>query len=389
MKRCGAWLGVLAFIALAASGRPQAVSIRRVPAGGIQPQIAVEPNGGIHMIYFSGDPKSGDLFYIRSTAAGEAFTRPLRVNSQEGSVIAVGTIRGGQIAVGANGRVHVAWNGSNVARPLGPMNPEAGAPGSPMLYTRLNDQGTAFEPQRNLMLQTFGLDGGGTVAADTAGNVYVAWHGKASGAAEGEAGRQVWMAESHDSGKTFAAEKPGWNDATGACGCCGMAMFAGSNGTLYALYRSATENVHRDIYLVASRDRGKSFQGAMIHPWEINACPMSSMSFAENGETTLAAWETGGQVFYGEVSATTVPKPIAAPGEGKGRKHPRLAMNARGETILLWTEGTGWQRGGSLAWQLFDRNGIPIGAKGSAPGSPTWSFGTVAARPDGSFIVFY
>jgi hypothetical protein len=116
---------------------------------------------------------------------------------------------------------------------------------------------------------------------------------------------------------------------------------------------------------------------------------MSSMSFAETSGATLAAWETGGQVFYGKVSGAAVPKPIAAPGEGKGRKHPRLAMNSRGETILLWTEGTGWQRGGSLAWQVFDRNGSPIGARGSAPGAPTWSFGAVAARQDGSFTVLY
>jgi hypothetical protein len=168
-----------------------------------------------------------------------------------------------------------------------------------------------------------------------------------------------------------------------------MAMFAKSDGTLLALYRSATGNVHRDIYLVVSRDRGRSFQGSMVHPWEINACPMSSMSFAESGGTTLAAWETGGQVFYGKVSAEAILKLIAAPGEGKGRKHPRLATNFRGETILLWTEGTGWQRGGALAWQLFDRSENPIGSRGSAPGAPTWSFGVVTANPDGNFIILY
>jgi hypothetical protein len=110
-----AWLALWAFVAFGATDRPEAVSVRRVPDGGIQPQIAFEPNGAIHMIYFSGDPKSGDLFYIRSIAAGETFSRPLRVNSQQGSVIAVGTIRGGQIAVGETGRVHIAWNGSNAA----------------------------------------------------------------------------------------------------------------------------------------------------------------------------------------------------------------------------------------------------------------------------------
>jgi len=389
MRSVVPWLVLSAFVVFRATDLRETISVMRVPDGGIQPQIAVGANGAVHMIYFSGDPKGGDLFYVRSTAADKVFSRPLRVNSQQGSAIAIGTIRGGQIAVGKNGSVHVAWNGSSTALPSGPINPEAGQPGSPMLYARLNDQSNAFEPQRNLMLHTFGLDGGGTVAADTAGNVYVAWHGKASGADEGEAGRQVWVAESNDSGKTFAPEVPALKDPTGACGCCGMAMFASRDGTLLTLYRSATQNVHRDVYLIASKDRGKSFQGSMVHPWEINACPMSSMAIAETGGTTLAAWETGGQVFYGKILGTAVTKPIAAPGEGKGRKHPRLAINSRGETILLWTEGTGWQRGGSLAWQVFDRYGSHIGGKGSVTGAPTWSFGAVTARPDGTFTVIY
>ncbi len=389
MTRRLALQSLWAFAALAASDHPLAVSLVRVPSGGIQPQIAVEPNGAIHMIYFSGDPKGGDLFYIRSASGGASFSQPIPVNSQRGSVIATGTIRGGQIAAGGDGRVHVAWNGSGTALPLGSVNPDSGKPGSPMLYTRLNDQRTAFEPQRNVMLQTFGLDGGGTVAADAAGNVYVAWHGKGAGAAAGEAGRRVWVAESHDAGKTFAPEISAWNRSTGACACCGMAMFATREGTLLALYRSATQDVHRDIYLLASKDHGKSFQGSMVHAWQINACPMSSMSFAEDAGKTLAAWETGGQVLYGNVLAAEVPKPIAAPGEARGRKHPRLATNSRGETILVWTAGTGWQRGGSLAWQVFDRNGNPIGDMGSAPGVPVWSFGAVAASPNGTFTIFY
>src|ERR1700676_406433 len=131
MKSRAAWLALLGLVAFGATDRRGAVSVRRLPDGGIQPQIAIEPNGTIHIIYFSGDPKSGNLFYVRSTAAGEAFSRPLRVNSQEGSVTALGTIRGGQIAIGENGRIHVAWNGSGAALPPGPVNPESGKPGSP------------------------------------------------------------------------------------------------------------------------------------------------------------------------------------------------------------------------------------------------------------------
>lgn len=365
------------------------VRLLRVPNGGIQPSVVVKPDGAWDVLYYSGDPKNGDLFFARSADRGKTFSAPMRVNSQAGSALALGTIRGGQMALGANGRLHIAWNGSGIARPLGPLNPEAGTPGSPMLYTRLNDRGTAFEPQRNLMQGTFGLDGGGTLAADADGNVFVAWHGKQAGAAQGEAGRQVWIARSGDSGKTFAPEKAAWAEPTGACGCCGMAMFAARDGSLFALYRSATEDVHRDIYVLASKDHGGSFEGSLVQRWEINACPMSSMSFAEAAGSIYAAWETGGQVFYGRVAGSTIGQTIGAPGEGKGRKHPRIAVNQRGEVLLVWTEGTGWQRGGSAWWQIFDAQGKPLGEKGTAPGVGVWSFAAVAAGADGGFTIFY
>jgi hypothetical protein len=148
-----------------------------------------------------------------------------------------------------------------------------------VFYARLNGGHTAFEPQRNLMTRTFGLDGGGAVAADSAGNVYVAWHGKAPAAVAGEAGRQVWITASHDRAATFAPEQPTWKEPVGACGCCAMAMFADRRGVVRMLYRSATENIHRDIYLLTSLDRGHTFDGRQLHLCEENACPMSSMAF--------------------------------------------------------------------------------------------------------------
>lgn len=356
---------------LLASLPAAAVELVAVPEGGLQPQVAVH-DGEIHLIYFRGEAKAGDLFYVHGRDG--KYSEPLRVNSEPGASIAMGTIRGGQIAVGHDGVVHVAWNGSATSK------------GHPMIYARLLPGAQAFEPLRNLMRQTTGLDGGGTLAVSH-GKVYVAWHGCGAGAVEGEAGRPVWIAKSSDNGKTFAAEASAWDEPAGACGCCGMSLFADHAGTLFGLYRSATGNVHRDIYLVSSKD-GKRFEGSMVQPWEINAYPMSSMSFAEGGGATVGAWETGGQVFWGEVRGSKVAKAMAAPGEGKGRKHPRVARNAAGETLLVWTEGTGWQRGGSLAWQLYDKDGKPKGEAGAAPGVPAWSFAAPVARAKGEFTIF-
>jgi hypothetical protein len=114
---------------------------------------------------------------------------------------------------------------------------------------------------------------------------------------------------------------------------------------------------------------------------------MSSMSFSEGASNVVGSWETGGQVYFENFTNTNA-IPVSAPGDGKGRKHPRLAVGPNGDILLVWTEGTGWQRGGSLAWQLFDPNGKSLGEMHSQAGIPTWSFGAAAVKPDG-FVILY
>ncbi|HLG97894.1 MAG TPA: sialidase family protein [Bryobacteraceae bacterium] len=375
------------FAGFAGEADSRRIRLYRVPNDGIQPQAAFDDNGTLHLIYYIGDAHHGDILYAHSKDGGATFSPALRVNTG-GSAIAAGTIRGPQFALGKAGRVHVAWNGSTQA---GPLNPDSGKPGAPMFYSRINDAGDAFEPERNLMLHSFGLDGGGSIGASVDGDVYVTWHGIAQSEAkdtgkEGEARRRVWLTRSADNGKTFSEESKAWAQETGACGCCGMKTFVSKNGDVYALYRSATESVHRDIYLLHSRDRGKTFQGTLLHKWNINACPMSSMDFAENANTLVCTWQTGGQVYWTRINGDRTGEPTGAPGEGKGRKHPRLAVNGKGEVLLVWTEGTGWQKGGSLAFQLYDSTGTPSGDTTRFPGVPTWSFAATVATADFSVI---
>ena len=118
-----------------------------------------------------------------------------------------------------------------------------------MLYARSDEARARFEPQRNLMTRTHGLDGGGSIAADGSGNVYVAWHGQAR-ASSGEGNRRMWVARSSDDGATFSAEGPAWDRPTGACGCCGTAALADAQGSVYLLYRAATDGVERDFRIV-------------------------------------------------------------------------------------------------------------------------------------------
>jgi hypothetical protein len=95
-------------------------------------------------------------------------------------------------------------------------------------------------------------------------------------------------------------------------------------------------------------------------------------------------WQTEKQVYFAVVDPETgaAGPRVAAPGEGS-RKFPSLAINARGETLLAWAEGTGWQKGGSLAWQIYDKSGKPTGEHGESPGEPVWSFPAAFTATDG------
>lgn len=365
----------------AAAEGPTEVKLVRVPNRGIQPQAAVDPEGTLHLVYLGDEPDSANVYYVRKPAGAEAFSKPLRVNSQPGTAIAIGSIRGAQLAIGRDNRVHVAWNGSSRAEPR--INVKYA---SHMLYSRLADGGEAFEPQRNVAGKAFLLDGGGSVAADLEGNVYVVWH-----SGDGEQNRRVWIARSTDDGATFASEEPIDADRDGVCGCCGLKAFADREGSVYVLYRAAREKVNRDMLLLTSTDGGKTFRSELAGKWMVANCPMSSESFLDGPKAVSAAWETDGQVFFSRVDKKQhrLSKPLAPPSAPGGRKHPALAANGLGETILVWDEGTGWQKGGALAWQVFDEKGKPTKARGRAEGIPVWSFPAVYTAPDDSFVVVY
>jgi len=232
------------------------------------------------------------------------------------------------------------------------------------------------------------LDGGGSVAADGQGNVYVFWHAPQPGNTNGESGRAVFMARSTDDGKTFAPEQRVTDKPTGACGCCGMKAFADSRGNVYALYRSASDPVHRDETLLVSRNQGSDFEFAYTHGWEVGACPMSSASISETPLGVVAAAETHERVYFIRLDSRTarVSEPISPPGKAK---HPVAVGNSRGEVLLVWTEGTGWGKGGAAAWQIYDPDGHPTAERGRVDGVPVWSLATAVAKPDGDFVILY
>lgn len=358
------------------------VRLTRTPNDGIQPQAAIDERGVVHLIYYKGDPRSGDIFYTRRM--GGEFSAPIRVNDRPGTAIAAGTIRGAQLSIGPDGRAHVIWNGNDF------VNGSPDHVGAPLFYARLNDAGSAFEPQRDLITYAAGLDGGSSIAADPNGNVYAVWHAQIPEAPGGEKGRGVFVRKSSDHGKTFDREQLANTDEPGVCACCGLRAFAGPKGALYILYRAAFEPTERDAVLLVSKNGAPPFRSVLRHNWNIASCPMSSASLSAANGVTLASWETAGNVYWTTIdSAESKAAPFRSPEGGGNRKHPVAVSNGRGELLVAWTEGTGWQRGGKVAWQMYGSDGKPHGPKGTADGVPVWSLVTAIAHPDGQFEIIW
>ncbi|HWE04183.1 MAG TPA: sialidase family protein [Tepidisphaeraceae bacterium] len=372
---------LLALCAVSRAGEAPVVTTMRVPGGGVQPQAAVDDAGVVHLVYLSGDPSHSDIFYVQSKDAA-TFSKPLRVNSQPGSAVAMGTIRGAHLALGRAGKVYVAWTGSMSAEPK--------APGKlmPVLFARSIDGGASFEPQRNVIQTETGPAEGASVAADDAGSVYVAWHAPMA-KGEGEQSRRVLLARSRDDGKTFAAETPVSGQA-GTCGCCGLRI-AVADGSLLALYRTADQHINRNMTLLRVDPATLNPVPQTVGIMQSAVCVMSTSALSKTPAGELGAWEINGQIFWSSITAQ--PDRLSAmpvPGPAGGRKHPALAANGAGQILVVWTQGTGWNKGGTIAWQIYEPSGTPSpNGAGRADKLPVWGAPAAFAKRDGSFVIVY
>ena len=351
-------------------GEVVVVEIVRVPDGGRMPRAVIDEADTVHLVYFEGVMSGGELLYVTRDIGDSEWTEPTWVNSEPRSVVGVGPIDGGQLTLDANARLHIVWFQTNPTR---------------VFYTRSTDDRHGFEPQRTLWSEEDGsFEASPTVTTDDKGNVFVFWH---AGGAE-DADRAVHMMMSHDGGNNFGAVRRVSKDGEGACGCCNMAAFADSAGTVYVSYRGAGENVRRGQRLLTSGDAGHTLADESIHGWQIGACPVTTTTLSEGPSGVRVAWETDGQVYF--APADRLDNVVSPEGEIRfRRKNPVVAVNTKGDTLLAWGDGPGLRAGGALHWQLFDANGQPIQERGDEATVPSGSAPTAVVRADDSFLLLF
>jgi len=201
--------------------------------------------------------------------------------------------------------------------------------------------------------------------------------------------RAVYIAGSGDFGATFGAERRVSVSEVGVCGCCGLKAFAPGPGQLAIVYRSADSGANRDMVLIVSTNAGQTFASRTLGKWKVSTCPMSTPALGTSPDGRLfVMWETDGQVFWTQVNPLKTDEQtsvLAAGGTPRERKHPRFAYTggSNPEVVITWVEGTGWEKGGALAWQAGP------GMLGRQDGVRPWTFSAAFADPLGGFTILY
>lgn len=374
---------LLAILALSAALPGAELVAARAPGDGIQPQALVDAAGAVHLLTYRGAADGGDLDYRVRPAGATAFGEPIVVTKEAaGSAVAMGSMRGGHLALGRDGWVHVTWVGSAKA-------PRGLKDSTPGMYARKSATAAAFEAPRNLVTWATGIDGGITVAADDKGDVYAVWH--AGPGAMDDTKRSVYLARSKDDGANFGREVQAVQERSGACACCGIRAAVDADGSLAVLFRTASTVTERDMTLAFAANAAKPasvFRTALLEPWKTPTCPMSTSSIAHGRSGLLLAWQGEHDISWarlagGKVGATVVAAKV------DGAKHPSIAESADGSVAVVWLEGVTWGKGGSLHWRIYGADGKPQGEPGTQAGVPPWSIPSVVSTASGRFEAWY
>lgn len=330
-----------------------------VPNGGKPVVARPDKSGAIHLLYDTADGPR----YAKSSDGGHSFGTPVPVVADSPRTAGL-EYSGWDMAVGKNGRVHVAM-GTNAWKLKLPQE-EWG-----FFHATLDPGATAFSPVRNINKKP---SEGFSLAADDKGNVTACWLSD-----------RLYANVSHDNGETFAPYAE-IDPRLDPCNCCTTSAAYGADGRLAVLYREET-NDERDMHLVLwDQSKNKTTTTRLGHTrWKIDACPMTYFAVEPVRGGYLTVWPTKGQIGFARLNDQGRPSSpaldeIPTPGRS-GMRTGVLALAASDGTTLV-----AWKLEGRTGWQLYDPDGQPIGPPGSVKSPGNGVAGVVGV--DGRFVLF-
>jgi len=383
-----ALLSVVAMSFASAQAAPKVTTVK-LPYGGIRPQVGIDQKGVVHIVQADSKVR-GDLIYVKHEPGQNRFSKPVKV-LREAEAMAASF----NMAVGKDGRVHVFTrpNPRYSKKIMGAEAYDAMFKSKArffvlryMLHSRLNDDGTAFDDEANIIGNTIGFEGAGAIVADqNSSTVYAFWPGQTEPGPE--MGRNMYMAVSSDEGKNWSAPRKLDIDIKGNCRCCPIQATMDAHGNLYVLYRNSVRTSpsswDKDTYLMTSNDAGKTWSKRLVQKWEKCGCPGALYSMSSGADGVYMGFSTRGKSSFAKVEKNL--NINAAPDTGKSSTRPMVATNKNGDVLFCWIEVQ------DMVWQVYGRDGNAVAkASGRLKGAAAkWSNAAVVATHGGNFMLYY
>ena len=291
---------------------------------GRQPQVAVSSDD----VYVA-HAHEGAIVCAVSRDGGRTFDRPVEIAWPKD--MPVGMRRGPRIAATGNSVVITAIE-----------RPSAGS--GDVIAWRSADRGRSWSRVGKAIssVPNAAREGLHGMAAGPDGQVFCVWLDLRNTApGRGHGGHtEIWGARSADGGATWSDDFLIYRSPQkSVCQCCHPSVVYSPDGNrLAVLFRNELSG-NRDMYVMESRDGGKSFGTAQKlgdRSWELNACPMDGgmvtypRSGQEGGDVAPApvtAWRRAGEVF------------IARPGESEQKLGDGMqpwVTSSDGVPIVAW-----------------------------------------------------